>query len=475
MPVAYALAKECQVLRSDVEGVLSLAAQLLTHTTAAPVSDGAAAAAAPTPASSSTAATSTVGPVVGALLTDAHARALLINTLVRVLVPARRQSALLDSNRYVQAANVAARQEQQQQQQQQQQQSATGAKAASPTNGVAVDVSQRYRVGRIVGVVPKAAARSTETRQAGALGVGGAAAAAEEAQRWLLAVYVGECVEPAAVSAIADEPFTEVEHRIFVQSALSTTAGDGGRRAVVLPSLQPAVLSAEAAAAVQHTIRDIRLAVRLAQTRDMDAAADAAAQLTHRADTMKRRRAASDDDDEHEHHDGDRGRKKRRAAVVEAEENSIGPGAHLGTGVASQAARVARLVDDVAARGAQLHQLRQLLQQKEQEVKSTLQLQHQHEAQHRGEVEVWRAKVEEQSRTHERAAKEARESLEQRDQLLEEANTKLRRLAGMATKYKQVVDTVAALLKRSAGDDARDGKPMTPDDILVALQAKKSL
>ncbi|AIN95956.1 hypothetical protein LPMP_090400 [Leishmania panamensis] len=464
MPATYALAKECQLLRGDVEGVLSLAAQLLlqTTTTASPPNGSAIAS-----ASSSTPTTSFIGPVVGAILTDVHVRSLLLNTLVRVLVPARRQRALLDDNKYVHAANMAALQEQQQQQR---------SNGPRPTNSVdgGSDVLQRYRVGRVVGVVPKPQPKAAKVAHDGsgsASCADFAAAAAEEGQQWLLAVYVGECVEPFAVSAIAEDVLTEVEHRIFVQSALSTNREEGSRRASVLPSQQPALLSAEMAVVVQQSIKDIRLALQLMQTADKKAAAvgveAATRRLMQRASGVKRWHDASDNDADSRTH-------KRGTEAASAGESSNGLGTHFGNGASSQAARVARLTEDVTARGTQLQQLRQLLQQKEQEVKATLQQQQQQEARHRGEIDVWRAKVEEQSRTHERVSKESRESLEQRDRLLDEANTKLRRLAGMATKYKQVVDTVAALLKRSSGEGG-DGTVMTPDDILIALQTRKSL
>ncbi|AYU76483.1 hypothetical protein, conserved [Leishmania donovani] len=462
MPAAYALAKECQLLRGDIEGVLSLAAQLLLHTTAAASSS---ANGPPTaPASSSAPATSFLGPVVGSILTDAHVRSLLLNTLVRVLVPARRQKALLDDNKYVQAANMVALQ----------QQSTNDARPANSVNRAA-DVSQRYRVGRVVGVVPKPgpmAAEASHGKSASATCGGLAAAAADEGQRWLLAVYVGECVEPFAVSAIAEDIFTEAEHRVFVQSALSTNREDGSRRASVLPSQQPALLSAETAATVQQSIKDIRVALQLMQAADKTVSVAgmeaATATLIQRASGLKRPHAASDDD-------GDINSHKRRTGAASIGEDSDGLGTYFGNGASSQAVRMARLSEDLAARGAQLQQLRQLLQQKDQEVKAALQQQQQQEARHRSEIDVWRAKVEEQSRTRERVAKESRESLEQRDRLLEEANTKLRRLAGMATKYKQVVDAVAALLKRNGGGEASDGTVMTPEDILIALQGKKCL
>ncbi|KAG5485475.1 hypothetical protein LSCM1_07559 [Leishmania martiniquensis] len=456
MPATYALARDCQLLRSDVEGVLSLAARLLHTTAAASSANGMASA----PPSSSTSAASFVGPVVGAILTDAHVRSLLLNTLVRVLVPARRQKALLDDNKYVQAANVAALQ----------QQSSNGPRSANSAHGGS-GVSQRYRVGRVVGVVSKPGVKVPEPGHGGsapATGAAFAAAAAEEGQRWLLAVYIGECVEPFAVSAIAADAFTEAEHRIFVESALSTNREDGSRRASVLPSQQPALLSSETAATVQESIKDIRLALQVMQAADKTAAAavveTATALLTQRASGVKRPHDASDDD----------GDSKRRREAASAREDSDGLGRFFGNGASSQAARMARLTEDVAVRGAQLQQLRQLLQQKEQEVKTTLQKQQQQDARHRSEIDVWRAKVEEQSRTHERVAKESRESLEQRDRLLEEANAKLRRLAGMASKYKQVVDTVAALLQRSSNEEG-GGTVMTPDDILSALKAKRSL
>ncbi|KAG5484578.1 hypothetical protein CUR178_07169 [Leishmania enriettii] len=462
MPATYALARECQLLRSEVEGVLSLAARLLLHTTATASSANGAASAS---MSSSMSAASFVGPVVGAILTDAHARSLLLNTLVRVLVPARRQKALLDDNKYVRAANMVALQQQQ------------SSNAPRPANAAheGSNVSQRYRVGRVVGVVPKPGVKAPEGGHGGsapATVAGFAAAAAEEGQRWLLAVYIGECVEPFAVSAIAEDVFTEAEHRIFVESALSTNREDGSRRASVLPSQQSALLSSETAATVQQSIKDIRLALQLMQAADTTAATAAVeaatAQLMQRASGVKRLHAASDSD-------GDGKNCKRCTEAAPAREGSGGLGTFFGNGASSQAVRIARLTEDVAARGAQLQQLRQLLQQKEQDLKATLQQQQQQEARHRGEVDVWRAKVEEQSRTHERAAKESRESLEQRDRLLEEANTKLRRLAGMATKYKQIVDTVAALLQRNGSGEESGGRPMAPDDILSALKAKMSL
>ncbi|CBZ24195.1 conserved hypothetical protein [Leishmania mexicana MHOM/GT/2001/U1103] len=356
-----------------------------------------------------------------------------------------------------------------------QQQSSNDPRPTNPVDRGGADVSQRYRVGRVVGVVPKPAPKAAEashSKSASATGAGLAAAAADEGQRWLLAVYVGECVEPFAVSAIAEDVFTEAEHRIFVQSALSTNREDGSRRASVLPSQQPALLSAEMAATVQQNIKDIRVALQLMQAADKTAAvagAEAAtAQLMQRASGLKRPHAVSDDN-------GDISSHKRRTEAASTGEDSDGLGTYFGNGASSQAARMARLTEDLAARGAQLQQLRQLLQQKDQEVKAALQQQQQQEARHRGEVDVWRAKVEEQTRTRDRVAKESWESLEQRDRLLEEANTKLRRLAGMATKYKQVVDAVAALLKRSGGGEGSDGAVMTPEDILVALQAKKCL
>ncbi|CAG9569653.1 conserved hypothetical protein [Leishmania major strain Friedlin] len=360
------------------------------------------------------------------------------------------------------------------QQQQQQQQSTNDARLANSVDRGA-DVSQRYRVGRVVGVVPKPgpkAAEASHGKSASAACAGLAAAAADEGQRWLLAVYVGECVEPFAVSAIAEDVFTEAEHRIFVQSALSTNREDGSRRASVLPSQQPALLSAETAATVQQNIKDIRVALQLTQAADKTGAvavAEAAtAQLMQRASGLKRPHAASDDD-------GDINSHKRRTEAASTGEDGDGIGTYFGNGASSQAVRISRLTEDLVARGTQLQQLRQLLQQKDQEVKAALQQQQQQEARHRGEVDAWRAKVEEQSRTRERIVKESRESLEQRDRLLEEANTKLRRLAGMATKYKQVVDAVAALLKRGGGGEASDGTVMTPEDILIALQAKKCL
>ncbi|GET86291.1 hypothetical protein, conserved [Leishmania tarentolae] len=459
MPATYALAKESQLLRGDIEGVLSVAAQLLSSNTLAVSSSASGSPAAP--ASSSASATSFVGPVVGAILTDAHVRSLLLNTLVRVLVPARRQKALLDSNKYVQAANMAAVQ--------QQQQSSNDSKPMISADKGA-DVSQRYRVGRVVGVVSKPgpkAAEASHDRSTSVTGAGFAAAAADEGQRWLLAVYMGECVEPFAVSSIAESAFTEAEHRIFVQSALSTNKENDSRRASVLPSQQPTLLSAETAATVQQRIKDIRVALQLMQAADKTTVEAVTTQLMQRASGLKRPRAASDDE-------GDRNSHTKSTEAASAGEDGDGLSTYFGNGTSSQAARLARLTEDLAARGTQLQQLRQLLQQKDQEVKTSLQMQQQQEARHRSEVDVWRAKVEEQSRTHERVAKEARESLEQRDRLLEEANTKLRRLAGMATKYKQVVDAVAALLKHS-GSEGSDSAVMTPEDILIALQAKKGL
>ncbi|KAG5510544.1 hypothetical protein JKF63_06841 [Porcisia hertigi] len=465
MPATYALAKECQLTRSDVEGVLSLAAQLILHTTSAatPTNGSSSVSASP-----STPARSPLTPMIGALLTDAHVRSLLLNTLVRVLVPARRQKALLDDNKYVQAANMVALEQQ-----------TTTSHGARTTSSATEEphTLQRYRIGRVVGVVPKPGSGVAEARHGGnrstTTSAGLSAAAAEEDQRWLLAVYLGDCVEPFAVSAIAEDVFTETEHRIFVQSALTTNKEDGNRRADVLPSQQSALLSAETAATVQQNIRDIRLALRLMQTAGKTTAGaigeeeEVTAQLMQRVSGVKRPRTASDDD-------GDSNDTRPRKELALNAEDGKGLATYFGSGTSSLCARITRLMEDVASRSTQLQQLRQLLQQKEQEVKTTLQRQQQQEARHRGEVDVWRAKVEEQSRTHEQASKELRESLEQRDRLLEEANTKLRRLAGMTTKYKQVVDAVAALLKRN-GSEGGGNTVTTPDDVLLALQARGSL
>lgn len=466
MSASFAAAKDCQLFRRDVEGVLTLAAQLFLSS--APGTSTAAAAA---PSSSSSLL---AGPLIGAVLTEAHTRALLLNTLVRVLVPAPRQAALLHDNRYVQVANEVAKRQQQQAQSNAAGKSSASANASPAAKGdqqPQQQQQQQYRVGRVVGVVPKPGAKPASNASTSA-----AAAASEAPQRWLLAVYVGECVEPFQLSALSDDAFTEAEHRVFVQSALSTNRDDGSRRAGVLPSQQPALLSAEAAATVQQNIKEVRRVLEVAEAVMLDSTARSAEEkieacrdaLLLRAGGVKRAREADDDSEETRKKDAKTA--AASASSVDGESGSITT--YLGNGAASQAARLARLTEDVAARGTQLQQLRQLLQQRDQEVKTALQQQHQMEARHRGEADVWRAKAQEQGKAQERAAKEAAIALEQRDRLLEEANTKLRRLAGMATKYKQVVDAVAGLLRRGGSGGEESGKPLSPDEVLAALQHK---
>jgi DNA repair exonuclease SbcCD ATPase subunit len=475
MPASFALATDCQLFRKDVEGVLTLAARLLVSSSssngnASSNGNGTTAEPSATTASSSCLA---AGPLIGAVLTEANVRSLLLNTLVRVLVPTQRQAALLHDNKYVQMADAAAKKNRLEHQQEQQQPQNHNMNSSARKTGASFPLSedeglqpQQYRVGRVVGVVPKPGAKGSTAASATTVDV---------SQRWLLAVYVGECVEPFTIAAISDDVFTATEHRIFVQSALSTNRDEGSRRASVLPSQQPALLSAEAAATVQAAIADLRRVLEVVdavvakndeRTSETETAAAAKVnacrdEVMQRASGAKRPREGKDD--------------LTTTTATTAEHSSDGAtplSTFFGHGAASQAARLARLTDDVTARGQQLQQLRKLLQQKDQEVKSTLQQQQQMEARHRAEVDVWRAKVEEQSREQERTAKEVAEALEQRDRLLEEANTKLRRLAGMATKYKQVVDTVATQLKRSSsGDDGGSaGTPMSPDEILAALR-----
>ncbi|KPA77524.1 hypothetical protein ABB37_06905 [Leptomonas pyrrhocoris] len=482
MPADFALAKECQLFRKDVDGVLALAAQLVlssaspSTTTTTTTSSATTEHSVPAPSSSRLLA----GPLIGAVLTEAHTRTLLHNALVRVLVPAQRHAALLQDNKYVRLANEAERKKRQEQQQQQQNPSGsangTGGTATAPVAPLSLDAQQqRFRVGRVVGVVPKPGAKTP------AAGTRSSAATGDPSQLWLLAVYVGECVEPFTVASLSDDVFTEAEHRIFVQSALSTNREDGSRRANVLPSQQPALLSREAAATVQQNIKDIRRVLAVAdavalQEKDGSVEDDAAAatvdaytaEMLQRASGVKRPR------------DGDSTLSTNTTTAAgnsTADDDQDGASSplvtFLGNGATSQAARLARLTDDIAARGQQLQQLRQLLHQKDQEVKSALQQQQQMEARHRGEVDAWRAKAEEQTRSQARAAQAAADSLEQRDRLLEEANTKLRRLAGMTTKYKQVVDAVATLLRRSSNTSGDNGgTPTSPDEILAALQHK---
>ncbi|KPI83149.1 hypothetical protein ABL78_7827 [Leptomonas seymouri] len=467
MPANFIVAKDCQLFREDVEGVLRLAAQLVLSSTSSSTSTESSAPTAPSPRL-------LAGPLIGAVLTEASIRALLLNTLVRVLVPAQRQAALLQDNKYVRLANEAAKKNHQEQQQQHHESHNSTGKTASPPPSSTDHQQQQYRVGRIVGVVPKPGTKASSA----ALGTANTAAAGDPSQLWLLAVYVGECVEPFTIASLSNDAFTDIEHRVFVQSALSTNREEGSRRATVLPSQQPALLSQEAAATVHQNIKDIRRALEVAKAVALHDNADAAAtvnrctaEVLQRASGVKRQR---DSDDEPP---------SATAAPAAAASNADNDCADapamatfFGHGAASQAARLARLTEDVAARGQQLQQLRQLLQQKDWAVKSALQQQQQMEARHRGEADAWRAKADEQSRAQARAAKETADSLEQRDRLLEEANTKLRRLAGMTTKYKQVVDMVSTLLKRGSnnngGGDEGAGKPMSPEEILAALQHK---
>ncbi|KAL7700632.1 hypothetical protein NQL31_004607 [Lotmaria passim] len=492
MPANFALAKDCQLFRKDVEGVLTLAAQLMlsSSSSSTAINNNNSKSAGTSEASSSR---SLAGPLIGAVLTEASIRSQLLNTLVRVLVPAHRHSALLHGNKYVKLANEAAKKSLEQQQQNPSQanhkQSSGSHDADTAASSLAADQQQQqqYRVGRVVGVVPKPGAKASSA--AAGTSATSSPVAADQVQRWLLAVYVGECVEPFTVAALSDEPFTETEHRIFVQSALSTNREEGGRRASVLPSQQPVLLSAEAAATVQQNIKDMRRVLGVVdalcnvKNSEEEAAAAAAvkacrAETLQRASGVKRPRDEGSDGSSADasHH------QSTTAAAAEEESGEASPlTPFLGNGASSQAARLARLANDVAARTQQLEQLRQLLLQKDQEVKSTLQQLQQREAQHRGEIDVWRAKAEEQSRAQARAAKESADSLEQRDRLLEKANTELRRLAVLTTKYKKVADTVAGLLRRG-GDDSNSAnsggggegarKPMSPDEILAALQHK---
>lgn len=490
MPANFALAKDCQLFRKDVEGVLTLAAQLMLSSSSSSTAINNNSKSAGTSEASSS--RSLAGPLIGAVLTEASIRSQLLNTLVRVLVPAHRHSALLHGNKYVELANEAAKKSLEQQQNPSQanhKQSSGSHDADTAASSLAADQQQQqqYRVGRVVGVVPKPGAKASSA--AAGTSATSSPVAADQVQRWLLAVYVGECVEPFTVAALSNEPFTETEHRIFVQSALSTNREEGGRRASVLPSQQPVLLSAEAAATVQQNIKDMRRVLGVVdalcdvKNSEEEAAAAAAvkacrAETLQRASGVKRPRDEGSDGssaDASHHH-------STTAAAAEEESGEASPlTSFLGNGASSQAARLARLANDVAARTQQLEQLRQLLLQKDQEVKSTLQQLQQREAQHRGEIDVWRAKAEEQSRAQARAAKESADSLEQRDRLLEKANTELRRLAVLTTKYKKVADTVAGLLRRG-GDDSNSAnsggggqsarKPMSPDEILAALQHK---
>lgn len=490
MPANFALAKDCQLFRKDVEDVLTLAAQLMLSSSSSSTAINNNSKSAGTSEASSS--RSLAGPLIGAVLTEASIRSQLLNTLVRVLVPAHRHSALLHGNKYVKLANEAAKKSLEQQQNPSQanhKQPSGSHDADTAASSLAADQQQQqqYRVGRVVGVVPKPGAKASSA--AAGTSATSSPVAADQVQRWLLAVYVGECVEPFTVAALSNEPFTETEHRIFVQSALSTNREEGGRRASVLPSQQPVLLSAEAAATVQQNIKDMRRVLGVVdalcdvKNSEEEAAAAAAvkacrAETLQRASGVKRPRDEGSDGssaDASHHH-------STTAAAAEEESGEASPlTSFLGNGASSQAARLARLANDVAARTQQLEQLRQLLLQKDQEVKSTLQQLQQREAQHRGEIDVWRAKAEEQSRAQARAAKESADSLEQRDRLLEKANTELRRLAVLTTKYKKVADTVAGLLRRG-GDDSNSAnsggggqsarKPMSPDEILAALQHK---
>lgn len=449
MPANYTLAKQCQVFPQDIEDALRLSQELLdaTASPSAPVTES----------SSAASPTLSMGPVIGAVVAESHARSLLLNTLVRLLVPVARRDTLIRGNRHIRAVAEAATAKKAREQAGSDARGTFSGKTGPAAAGGVVELPQ-HRAGRIVGVVAKP--RVT---------------APHGPEDWLLAVYLGECVEPFSVAAVSADPLTEEEHRAFLLSCVGLGRAESASGRSILPSQQPALLSTEMAAGVKQALLDVR---RIGLLSRPSTSPEVSARLLKDL-ASKRHREDDDDDDtkrsrvEEKRHPRDRG-SHAKGASEEAERDMK---TFFGDGAASQAAHIARLTNDLETRATQIGQLRQQLQQKEWDAKSALQTLQQAEEEHRRAVDVWRGKVEEQGRAMEQAKKEADLATEQRDALLTEANEKMRRLAALTTSYKQVVDLVGQLLRQEGDGEGNSGagRTMTPAEILAMLQKRKRL
>ncbi|RNF01381.1 hypothetical protein TraAM80_07029 [Trypanosoma rangeli] len=358
-------------------------------------------------------------PLWRMLLTEAHVRSLLAHTLVRVSVPKNKQQQLIHGNKYVQA----------------------NAQANSSTEGQ----QHHYRVGKVVALVPRPRASPGGLQTAT-----DASPAASLLSEWLLGINFGETTDLLGAKYVSNEPFSAEEHAVFVRSCLSTRADT--------TTAASALMSAAEADVVVRNLYDIREYVRaVVAARGGKAAAvvSGAAGRKHPRDSAAAALGGTGNEgncnDNEDDCDGEGGLLTREELLVERARHR------------EERCRWESLRDE---QQRHLSGLRQLLNSKNGEIQRVLHTQRQAEAEHRTEIEQWRAKTEQQGQTirrTERMLAEEREVQRENREKTEKLVAQLKKLVEQTRRFKEVSDTVAEWLRLGTKQ---------PEDVLASLKIK---
>ncbi|EPY16420.1 hypothetical protein STCU_11287 [Strigomonas culicis] len=393
-----------------------------------------------------TAATATTdkdGLIEGAV-TGAYLRQLLKNTLVRVTIPPAERIDLLQSNDYVTYHN--------------RQNNATTTTTNKEQEKEGPPTLIDSRVGRLVALLQKQKTHIIEHK--------GSAAPAPQAVEsawhsdWYVAVDVGERVHVFEIAALSDEPFSEVEHRIYVSSALDSAEPRAAPAPTAGPSRPPPMLlSSEEAAAVTQLLALLRACCAAAEDRGHP-------QDVHRAVAQLLRctlQPAAGGAAPARPADGKREREAdAEAAPAKRHREEPARGALQG--------RCERLEARERQQAAALQQLRELLQKKEEEVKAMVLLQRREAQQQAEATERLTASLhDERQRTA-----QLQQTVKERESKNEVWATNWEKLKTIFKKYKEVVDTVGGMLELQS--DTGDGNSrVSVDEVMRVLQTKKRI